>query len=329
MAVLLAFGVSAALRLPEGFWAVMSALIVVRPSAGSSLNAGWDRMRGALAGTVLGLAGVGLRHATSGSELASGLVPLVLVTLLAFGAGLTPALRSAPISALIIVTSGGIPGHTAGQVALLRALEIAIGVGAALLVALLDARSRATDRFRFAVAEQLRAMAATLPIDPTQRPDPAAPAAAAESRRAAIRELVILAGSADHETRWLRLRRSATGGPRQPDRHRSSALLVARTGSDIALFERVRQLAGSRGQRSAPASARQFTHDEEAAAIESAAAARLIALADSLEAGRSIADSHPAQQPDALGPASFVLALIEDDLRSLGRLEALQATRVP
>jgi uncharacterized membrane protein YccC len=49
-AVLLSFAVSALLRLPEGFWAVMSALIVVRPDTGSTLGAGWDRVRGALGG---------------------------------------------------------------------------------------------------------------------------------------------------------------------------------------------------------------------------------------------------------------------------------------
>ena len=49
-AVLLSFAASALLRLPEGFWAVMSALIVVRPDTGSTLGAGWDRVRGALGG---------------------------------------------------------------------------------------------------------------------------------------------------------------------------------------------------------------------------------------------------------------------------------------
>ena len=133
-AVLLSFVVSALLHLPEGFWAVMSALIVVRPDTGSTLGAGWDRIRGALVGTALGLAGAGLRHVGG----AHALAPLVLVTLLAFAAGLSPALRSAPISALIVVTSGGIAGHSAGQVALLRALEIGIGIAAAVLVSLVD-----------------------------------------------------------------------------------------------------------------------------------------------------------------------------------------------
>jgi hypothetical protein len=45
-AVALAWAVASALRLPESFWAVMSVLIVMRPSAGSTLDAGWDRVRG-------------------------------------------------------------------------------------------------------------------------------------------------------------------------------------------------------------------------------------------------------------------------------------------
>eukprot|EP01036_Dinobryon_divergens_P010090 gene10090-13509_t len=49
-AVALAWIVSVALHLPESFWAVMSVLIVMRPSAGSTLDAGWDRVRGTAAG---------------------------------------------------------------------------------------------------------------------------------------------------------------------------------------------------------------------------------------------------------------------------------------
>ncbi|RYF44300.1 MAG: hypothetical protein EOO27_43735, partial [Comamonadaceae bacterium] len=62
LAVLLAYATSIALRLPEGFWAVMSALIVMRPSAGGTMGAGWDRVRGTAVGTAAGLFGVWLRH---------------------------------------------------------------------------------------------------------------------------------------------------------------------------------------------------------------------------------------------------------------------------
>ena len=102
-AVGLAWGASALLHRPEGFWAVMSALIVLRPTAGATLGAGWDRIRGTLAGTLLGLAGVALRHLHGFDVTAT---TLVLVGLLAAASALLPWLRSAPITALIVLGTG-------------------------------------------------------------------------------------------------------------------------------------------------------------------------------------------------------------------------------
>jgi uncharacterized membrane protein YccC len=300
-AVLLAFATSALLHLPEGFWAVMSALIVVRPDTGSTLGAGWDRVRGALVGTALGLAATALRHVDGAADVA----PLALVTLLAFAAGLTPSLRSAPISALIVATSSGMPGHSAGQVALLRALEIGIGVAAALLVSLLDLGSRATLRFRAAAAGQLHAQADALVADPAA---PDREAAEAE-RRTALRQLALLADSADREARLL------AGKRRRPEleRHRRSARLLARLASDTALFARLR----ATGTDAAPGSD----------AVEQGAAASLRAVAEALQEGRPIA-------PASLSLAAIdcpggddrrvALRLLADDLNALIRLEGLQ-----
>jgi uncharacterized membrane protein YccC len=306
-AVLLAFAASALLRLPEGFWAVMSALIVVRPDTGSTLGAGWDRVRGALLGTALGLAGTALRHVEGLAEIA----PLALVTVLAFGAGLSPLLRSAPISALIVVTSGSIPGHTAGQVALLRALEIGIGVAAALLVSLLDARSRATLRYRAAAAAQLRALADSL----LQEPAPDARDAAELARRAALRQLAVLADAADREARVF-------AGKRRrgvDDRHRRSARLLARTASDAALFARLRRMSAG-------------TLPPAGDAPERAAADSLRAVADALEQQRPLAFSTLALagvDAAAAGDRRIALQLLEGDLDALTRLEALRLEAPP
>ncbi len=310
-AVLLAFAASALLRLPEGFWAVMSALIVVRPDTGSTLSAGWDRVRGALLGTALGLAGTLLRHVDAGAQIA----PLVLVTLLAFAAGLSPALRSAPISALIVVTSGSIPGHSAGQVALLRALEIGIGVAAAMLVSLLDLRSRATLRFRAAAALQLRSLAEALVAESAPADRDAADRDAADTeRRAALRQLAVLADSADRESRLFARKR----GKVDTDRHRKSARLLARTASDCALFARLRRLDAA----AAPAG------DDDA--LERAAAERLHAVADSLEQQRPIAiDALPAAVFEAasISDTRVALRLLVDDLDALLRLEGLRCAQ--
>ncbi|HSY28664.1 MAG TPA: FUSC family protein, partial [Burkholderiaceae bacterium] len=58
--VVLAYLIPWALNLPEGFWAVMSALIVMRARTGSTLGEGWGRFKGALTGTLGGLFGVWL-----------------------------------------------------------------------------------------------------------------------------------------------------------------------------------------------------------------------------------------------------------------------------
>jgi uncharacterized membrane protein YccC len=305
-AVLLAFAASALLRLPEGFWAVMSALIVVRPDTGSTLGAGWDRVRGALVGTVLGLAATALRHIEGASEVA----PLALVTLLAFAAGLTPSLRSAPISALIVATSSGIPGHSAGQVALLRALEIGIGVAAALLVSLLDLRSRATLRFRAAAATQLRAQADALVADPAA---PEREAAQAE-RRAALRQLAVLADSADREARLLARKRHRP----ELERHRKSARLLSRLASDTALFGRLR-----------PAAAGGASGSD---AIEQGVAASLRTVAEALQGDRPIAPASWALAAiDCPGgdDRRVALRLLADDLNALIRLEGLQPAAAP
>ena len=100
LAVLAAYAVSASFGLPESLWAVMSALIVVRPNTGTTLSAGWTRLAGTLFGTLAGIAGVWLRH--HGASLP--VVTLSVVAGLAFASavvfgtgilfGLAPALRA-------------------------------------------------------------------------------------------------------------------------------------------------------------------------------------------------------------------------------------------
>lgn len=154
-AVVLSWLASAALHLPEGFWAVMSALIVVRPTMGSTLGAGWDRVRGTFVGAVMGLAGVWLEHHGAGSAAAI----LGMVTLVAFASAVVPGMRSAPLSALIVLTSSGVAGQYAFDMALMRVLEIAIGVTAGLGVSLFGLAAQARHRFPAACAEVLRQIA--------------------------------------------------------------------------------------------------------------------------------------------------------------------------
>lgn len=236
LAVVIAFLVSTAFRLPESFWAVMSALIVVRPTAGSVLGAGWDRARGTTIGTACGLAGVWLQHVGVGSAAFSIPFALAIVAVIAFASAVVPAMRSAPISALIVLTSTGIAGHTALDVALLRTVEIGIGVVTGLAVSLLVFAAHARTRFDDAAARWMRTAAAHArdAIVATQTPSTGERDARAETSRQALRELAVLAVGADREARMIgALRRTGVTALRVP-----RARLLARTSSDVIALVR-------------------------------------------------------------------------------------------
>lgn len=201
IAVVVAFTISTAFHLPESFWAVMSALIVVRPTAGSTLGAGWDRVRGTMSGTVIGLAGVWLHHAGLGTQSST----VGIIAIVAFLSAIVPTMRAAPISALIILTSGGIAGHSALDVAGLRAIEIAIGVVTGIVVSLVGFATHARKRFAAASAAWLRGTARhaveDLAVDSV---DAATRERRREQTRTALREIAVLAVAADREDRWLK-----------------------------------------------------------------------------------------------------------------------------
>ncbi|MDB5827628.1 MAG: rane protein-like protein, partial [Variovorax sp.] len=197
IAVLAAWGVSLAVGLPESFWSVMSVLIVMRPSAGSTLGAGWERVRGTAVGAAVGLAGVYLQH-HGAPALAT---TLALVALLGLIGGAFPGMRSAPVAALIILSAGGIPGHSALQVAVLRMMQIGIGVGVALLISVIAAEYRAGPRFREGCAALLQRVAMRVSaLAGDSRPSEDAADGANAATRAAMTRLTVLADSADRES---------------------------------------------------------------------------------------------------------------------------------
>jgi len=240
-AVLVAFGLSRLLHLPEGFWAVMSALIVLRPTVGSTLGAGWDRILGTVAGTLVGLAGVWLRHLPG---LDTSFTTLVVVALLAATSALAPALRSAPITALIVLGSSGIGDHSALQVAALRAVEIGLGVATGALLSLLGLWQSTARRFDAACAALLRQIAAQVRADlADQQPSPQSHEAAADALRVGVRALAVQAVGADREARLAaRLRRR----PRHGDPVHT-ARIASRTLQDAALLGRIAALRAEGG----------------------------------------------------------------------------------
>ena len=305
-AVAIAWGVATAMQLPESFWAVMSVLIVMRPSAGSTLDAGWDRVRGTAAGALAGMAGVYLQH--------HGAPPiattLAFVVLLAFASASVPGMRSAPVAALIILSAGGIPGHSPLQVAMLRMVQIGIGVGVALAVATVMSEYHAGMRFDEGCAALLRGIGRRMSA--SRRPSDAAEIERVQAgTRASLGRLSALAGSADLEARWWR--RGATGG-----RYRDKARLAARIFQDATVLDRVLRLAPAAQAEAAQAAGAAIAGMADALAGQSAPPD----LGELARCAAQASSRHEASNALLAAPLNLLL----DDLR---RLQAVIAARQP
>jgi uncharacterized membrane protein YccC len=121
-AALVSFVLAAVLRLPDGYWAVLTALIVTRPSAGSTARAGAGRLVATLAGAGFAvLVSFGRHwHIPEPALLTVALVPLGLLV------AVDGRYRTAPIAAIIVLSAGSAFGSPV-LVALMRVAEIALG----------------------------------------------------------------------------------------------------------------------------------------------------------------------------------------------------------
>ncbi|MBV8633435.1 MAG: FUSC family protein [Burkholderiaceae bacterium] len=233
-----AYSIPWALSLPEAFWAVMSALIIMRPRTGTTLGEGWNRFKGALTGTLFGLFGVWM-HSLG---LVTSVTTLIVIAVLAFIAGLAPALRAAPITALIILSSGGIPGHGPWQVAGLRILEIVIGIAAGLLVSWLTPNARSAAHFEESVAQLLADVGEDAKLAMRGAvPEGEAKEEANRAMRTRLGRLIKLGESADTESRFARKDNTTENGALR-DRYRIQARLTARIVQDAALFGRIYEI---------------------------------------------------------------------------------------
>lgn len=124
VAALAAFATSAALGLPEGYWAALSAVIVARPLPGAATQAGADRLLGTLVGGGVAC-GVALLRPWVSSDLA---LLALAVAPCALAVAWREGWRTAPVAAVIVISAA--PGaYGAGGAALMRVAEIALGAG--------------------------------------------------------------------------------------------------------------------------------------------------------------------------------------------------------
>lgn len=132
-----------AFGLPQGFWAVMTAILVTQANVGASLGLATDRLLGSLLGVVVGGA-VAVALADVHELKFAGLAVTVLV--LAFFAARRPSLRIACVTAAIVILGDprlGPPIASAEN----RMIEVTIGTVIAITTTLLIFPSRAGPAF--------------------------------------------------------------------------------------------------------------------------------------------------------------------------------------
>jgi uncharacterized membrane protein YccC len=140
-AAILAFAFAKLLGFEHGYWAVITAIIVMQTSVGGSLKAAVDRLLGTMAGALYGAAvALLVPHGTT-SELATAMVAAILP--LALLAAVKPSFKVAPVTAFIVLVP--LSGAAAPPLtyALERILEISIGSVVGLATALLVLPARA------------------------------------------------------------------------------------------------------------------------------------------------------------------------------------------
>jgi uncharacterized membrane protein YccC len=129
-----------ALALPQGYWAVVTAVIVMQANLGGSLRAAWVRLAGTAVGALLGSAAA---HFGGQSVMAAGLAVFATLAVCSAFARLRESSRVAGITAVIIILAGH-PDMPALELGIDRFLEIAVGIITALAVSLAVLPARAS-----------------------------------------------------------------------------------------------------------------------------------------------------------------------------------------
>ncbi len=152
-----AYALAQAFGLPQGYWAVLTTIIVTQNSVGGSLKAAIDRLVGSVCGALVGAAAALLLPSHTplvvGATLIAALTPLAVLT------AFYPTYRIAPITAIIVLMSTG--AATLGPLgyAFDRVLEITLGAVVGVVVSTLIAPARAYTQLRTAAAETARLLA--------------------------------------------------------------------------------------------------------------------------------------------------------------------------
>ena len=160
LASVLTFTAAHLLGLTQGYWAVLTAVIVLQSSVGGSIKATTDRLIGSLGGAIWGVAVcLAVPHA---GVISLGFALAVAVTPLAVAMAFNPPWRVAPVTAIILLLTPTSQAHGPVYAAIQRMLEVGLGSLVAVLVATVLAPGGSRQAVRAAAAQALETMAELL-----------------------------------------------------------------------------------------------------------------------------------------------------------------------
>jgi gas vesicle protein len=222
------FAIGAIFHLPQGYWIVFTAIIVVQTSVGGTITASIERLLGTVVGGLIGVAAAYLRAKTTIEE---GLVISAAAAIAAFAAAVRPSLRVAPITAAIVLL-GGASAHLGPiTAAAWRVAEIGIGGVVGVLATLLIFPARARRVVRQRAAGTLRQLADLATLFAT-RFDAGGVDQEARPSHDAIRKSLVQVdqalSEAERETLWGRRADGPEGLARSVRRLSSDSIMIGR-----------------------------------------------------------------------------------------------------
>lgn len=203
-AAMIAYAIAHVLALREAHWAVLTALVTARGHAGGTARAGVERLVATIAGAALATAAAYARHTWQVND---ALILFVALAPLCLLVAVRSNYRTAPVAALIVLSSGPAAGMGALGTALLRTTEIAVGAFASVLVSASVFPSRGRVRAKAHAAATLRLLAQWLrAISGSDAAIEYRGESLREAIRHEVRELTILA----HTSGWRKMQDQET-----------------------------------------------------------------------------------------------------------------------
>lgn len=145
-----------ALALPQGYWAVITAVIVMQANLGGSIWASWTRLAGTAVGATIGALAA---HFLGQTTLSVGLAVFVTLAICTAIRRLRESTRVGGITTVIVILAGH-PGVSAATLGFDRFLEISVGIVTALAVSILVLPSRASKALDYGLATIFEDLAA-------------------------------------------------------------------------------------------------------------------------------------------------------------------------